>query len=245
MQEPLHCPFYQGGLVLNATISVFFYLEKPINRLLRFFAALFSAAIRLVSIPTAQSTADRAIKYSTSDKVAKHSAADKTAKHSAADKATVNQQAERLLDTYGTHILRLAYSYLHNLSDAEEVLQDTLMQFLKKTPTFESKEHEKAWLLRVAINLSKNRLTYNKIRTTDELNEALLAEEKENLSYVWEAVKQLPERYREVIHLYYYEGYPTAQIARLLKRNESTIRSDLCRGRERLKTILKEVYDFE
>ena len=55
-----------------------------------------------------------------------------------------NRQAARLLDQYGNHILRLAYTYLHNMSDAEDVLQDTLLQFLKKAPSFDSPEHEKA-----------------------------------------------------------------------------------------------------
>ena len=74
------------------------------------------------------------------------------------DREAINQQAEQMLNDYGNHILRLAYSYLHNMSDAEEILQDTLIQFLKTTPVFESKAHEKAWLLRVAANLSKNRV---------------------------------------------------------------------------------------
>lgn len=65
------------------------------------------------------------------------------------------QQAERLLSSYGNSVLQLAYSYLHNISDAEEVLQDTLVQFLKTAPVLEHKEHEKAWFLRVAANLSK------------------------------------------------------------------------------------------
>ena len=86
-------------------------------------------------------------------------------------RAVINQQAEEILDAYGNSILRYAYSYLHNMSDAEEVLQDTLVQFLKTAPVFESKQHEKAWLLRVAGNLSKNRLAYNSIRKTDELND--------------------------------------------------------------------------
>ena len=157
----------------------------------------------------------------------------------------INVQAERILDDYGNHILRLAYSYLHNMSDAEDIVQDTLIQFLKTAPSFESKEHEKAWLLRVTANLSKNRIEYNKLRTTDELEETLIAEQNEDLSFVWEAVKSLPEKYREVIHLFYYEGYSTVQIGKILHRNEMTIRSQLNRGRTMLKQILKEAYDFE
>lgn len=163
----------------------------------------------------------------------------------ALDREIINQQAEQFFHHYGNHILRLAYSYLHNLSDAEEILQETLIRYLDKAPVFEHAEHEKAWLCHVASNLSKNRLKYNSIRSTDELQEELVADEREDLSFVWEAVKNLPDKYREVIHLYYYEGYPTAEIARILKRNESTVRSDLRRGRERLKEQLKEAYDFE
>lgn len=159
--------------------------------------------------------------------------------------AETNGRAEMILTRFGDSILRYAYTYLHNMSDAEEVLQDTLVQFLKTAPEFESENHEKAWLLRVAANLSKNRIRYNKLRETDELNDELVAEECEDLSFVWEAVKSLPVKYREVIHLFYHEGYQTAQIAKVLGRNESTVRSDLRRGREKLKEVLKGEYDFE
>ena len=137
--------------------------------------------------------------------------------------AETNGRAEMILTRFGDSILRYAYTYLHNMSDAEEVLQDTLVQFLKTAPEFESENHEKAWLLRVAANLSKNRIRYNKLRETDELNDELVAEEREDLSFVWEAVKSLPVKYREVIHLF----------------------SDLRRGREKLKEVLKGEYDFE
>lgn len=167
---------------------------------------------------------------------------DETVKREA---SVINQRAEKILDTYGNSILRYAYSYLHNMSDAEEVLQDTLVQFLKTAPVFEGHQHEKAWLLRVAGNLSKNRLAYNSVRRTDELNEELTAENREDLSFVWDAVRQLPENYRTAIHLFYYEGYSTKQIARLLQKKEATVRSDLHRGREKLRAVLKEAYDFE
>ena len=110
----------------------------------------------------------------------------------AAERAAINERAEYILNTYGDSILRYAYSYLHNMSDAEDILQDTLIQYLKTGPVFENAAHEKAWLLRVAANLSKNWLDYNSIRKTDELNEELAADERDELSFVWEAVKSLP-----------------------------------------------------
>ena len=159
--------------------------------------------------------------------------------------AQINEQAGRLMEFYGNSVLRLAYSYVHNMSDAEDVLQDALIQFLRTQPQFETPEHEKAWFLRVAINISKNKITYNKIRKTDELSETLAAAENEDLAFVWDAVKHLPSKYSEVVHLYYHEGYSTAEIASLLSKKEATVRSMLKRARMKLKDVLKEVYDFE
>ena len=176
--------------------------------------------------------------------ISQSQAASRTDTSSQSDAAARTETAARLLDTYGNHILRLSYTYVHNLSDAEDILQDTLVQYLKTTPVFENAAHEKAWLLRTAANLSKNKIKYNRLRTTDELNEELIAEEREDLSFVWEAVSQLPVPQREIIHLFYEEGYSTAQIAAIVGRGESTVRSDLTRARKRLKILLKEAYDF-
>ncbi len=163
----------------------------------------------------------------------------------AEQKCDVSASASRILDKYGNTLLRVAYSYLHNMADAEDILQDTLIQYLKNSPSFDNESHEMAWLITVASNLSKNKINYNKLRDTDELSEELVSQEKEDLNFVWEAVKQLPENSREVIHLFYQEGYSTGEIAEILKRKEATVRSDLKRGRERLRKILKEAYDFE
>ena len=154
-------------------------------------------------------------------------------------------QPEMVLDKYGNMILRVAYSYLQNMSDAEDILQDTVIKYIKSAPEFENENHEKAWLITVASNLSKNKIRYNKIREADELDEGLVAKKEEDLSFVWGAVKGLPVTQREVVHLFYQEGYSTRDIANMLERNESTVRSDLLRARKRLKQILKEEYDFE
>lgn len=157
----------------------------------------------------------------------------------------IKENAARLLDIHGDSVLRLAYSYMHNMQDAEDILQETLIRYMQAVPEFENESHARAWLLRVAANLSKNRIEYNRYRMADELNEELVAEEREDLSFVWEAVKSLPVTYRETIHLFYREGFKTAQIAEILGEKESTVRSHLKRGREKLREILKEAYDFE
>ncbi|WP_455619967.1 RNA polymerase sigma factor [Eisenbergiella sp.] len=152
---------------------------------------------------------------------------------------------EEALHRYGSPILRLALSYLHNLPDAEDILQETMLRLFSSAPPFESPEHEKAWLFRVAINLSKNRLKANRRRSYDELPESLTCAMPEDLSFVWEAVSTLPVKYREIIHLYYQEEMTAAQIAALTGSKESTVRSLLFRARGMLKTQLKEAYDFE
>lgn len=154
------------------------------------------------------------------------------------------RSAERLFDQHAASIYRLAYSYLRNKQDAEDVLQDTLVQLIRTNPRFKDEGHEKAWLLRVAANFSKSKLRVRSKRQTDELSDQLAAEEEGDLAFVWEAVGQLPPNQREVIHLFYQEGYTTKEIARILERNESTVRSDLSRARHLLKDILKEAYDF-
>lgn len=156
----------------------------------------------------------------------------------------INSATVRIMNLYGNDILRMAYSYLHNMEDAEDIVQDVLICYWRKVPDKLTGMQEKAWLLKVAANLSKNKLRYKKIREADELSDMLVREEREDLSFVWEAVKELPVKYREAIHLYYYEGYSTSDISNILERNESSVRSDLRRGREQLRGILKEAYDF-
>lgn len=97
--------------------------------------------------------------------------------------------------------------------------------------------------MRVAINLCKNQLSAPWKRRWEELDEDQPCFDQEE-SAVLEAVSSLPVKYREVIHLYYVEGYSTAEIASLLGRGEGTVRVQLSRGRERLRRVLKEAYDF-
>lgn len=149
------------------------------------------------------------------------------------------------LTAYGNAILRLSFSYMHNLSDAEDILQDTLLSLMRNKPVFLSPAHEKAWLMRVAINLCKNRLKSSWFKTV-EIPENLPADDMtEEESEVMAAVRRLPVKYREVVHLFYEEGYSTSEIASLLGKKEATVRSLLHRSREKLQESLKGVYDFD
>lgn len=152
------------------------------------------------------------------------------------DRSQPLEDAALALRRHGDAILRLAFSYLHRRDEAEDVLQDTLLQYLQKAPPFSSAEHEKAWLLRVAANLSKNRLSYWRRHPQEELSDLLPAENRDpRLEEVWDSVKALPPKYRAVVHLYYYEQYTTVEIARLLGKKESTVRSLLARARGMLR----------
>ena len=166
-------------------------------------------------------------------------------------KEEIEAVAEEVLNTMGDAILRLAFSYLHNREDAEDILQETMIKLVTQMPVFENEKHRKAWLMTVAANLAKNRIEYNKVRDCAELNEELAGAEEEDknvsddLAAIWKAVEQLPVNQREAIHLFYQEGYKTAEIAEITGRPEATVRSDLKRGRDRLKILLKEADDFE
>jgi len=163
----------------------------------------------------------------------------------------IEKEAEEILDLHGNSILRLALSYLHNKEDAEDILQETMIKFVTVRPVFESEAHRKAWLMRVSSNLAKNRIEYNKVRDTMELNEEIAGQVQEDLDKgdeykaIWDAVRSLPVHQREAIHLFYQEGYQTSEIARIMGRREATVRSDLKRARDRLRELLKEVDDFE
>jgi len=139
-----------------------------------------------------------------------------------------NKEIKQLIDLYGNSILRLAYSYLKNYDDAEDILQQTLINYVRSMPSFTEEKQKKSWLLTTAGNLSKNFIRDNKLNYRDELDEKMIAnKQKEDLSYVWQAVKSLPVKYREVIHLFYYEQYSTAEIARILKCSEAAVRTNL------------------
>ena len=112
------------------------------------------------------------------------------------------------------------------------------MKFMEKQPRFNDDEHAKAWLLRVTINLSKNMLKASWRKNKSETEEALYQENQSD--EVLSCVMRLEENYRTVIHLYYYEGYSTAEISEMIGINHSTLRTYMAKGREKLKMLLEE-----
>lgn len=135
-------------------------------------------------------------------------------------------------------IFRLALNYMGSFSEAEDVTQNVLIRLYKTKKSFDSPEHLRCWLVRVTINESK-RMLLSPWRRTESLelleDRAALPEENREL---FRAVMALPEKYRVAMYLYYYEGYSTEELAKLLKISGSTVRTRLRRGRAQLKESL-------
>ena len=151
------------------------------------------------------------------------------------------QQAERLANTYADAILRLSYAYLKNTQDAQDVCQTVFVRLLTEPREFESGEHERAYILRMAANACKDLLKSPWHKRTCGLEACgdLPAPQAEEGS-VLSAVNELPAHYRSVIYLYYYEGYSVKEIAEILRIKETTVQTRLMRARNALREIVKE-----
>ena len=150
-----------------------------------------------------------------------------------------NQQAERLANAYADAILRLSYTYLKNTQDAQDICQTVFVKLLAEPREFESAEHERAYVLRMAANACKDLLKSPWRKRTCGLETVLEVPAPEaGDGSVLAAVNQLPANYRTVIYLFYYEGYQAAEIGKILGVPTATVHTRLARGRARLKDIL-------
>ena len=142
---------------------------------------------------------------------------------------------DRHVDT----VYRICYSFMKNVPEAEDMVQETFLRLMTSGQTFENSRHEKAWLIVTASNLCKDTLKkwWRKHEDLDDYAQILPAADPKEDSVV-EAVLSLPPKYKDVVYLYYYEGYTTAEIAKHLKSAEATIRSRLSRARTILKNQL-------
>lgn len=145
---------------------------------------------------------------------------------------------ENVMEKYGDMIYRIALTHTGSPENAEDVFQEVFIAYSEKLLGFKDESHKKAWLIRVAINKCKNIKASSWNRKTVELDENISFENPEELG-VFEAVNSLPENYRTVIYLTYYEGYKVKEIAEILKINENTIKIWAFRAREMLKQSLE------
>ena len=161
------------------------------------------------------------------------------------------------IEQYSSFVYRLAYSLVKSRSDADDIHQEVFIAFMKKRPDFASAEHERAWFIRVTVNFCKNlersawRRKMVSLTAFGDNWEAGEKEEQDGRMFVEmgnreqaealiNTVKKLPQKYRSVIHLFYYEEMSVEEIARALNRKPSTVRTQLTRARQKLGEMLKE-----
>ncbi len=147
---------------------------------------------------------------------------------------------EALLFRNENHMYRAALAILGNREEARDAVQDALLKYLEKRPALKDEEHERAWLLRVTVNGCKSRLRSPWRKRRVELCAALetaAPEEADHEELL--ALEALPDQDRAAIHLHYYEGYTTAEIAAMTGEAEGTVRSRLHRARQKLRRILE------
>ena len=154
---------------------------------------------------------------------------------------------QELVEMYKDNIYAAAFNICKSAADAEDVVQDTFLQYYMTKKEFDDEKHIRYWILRVAINKAKN--IQSSFRRKNEMSledyvETLTFETPESRE-LFEEVLKLPEKCRVVIHLFYYEDYSVKEIAKILRVTESSVKVRLSRGRAKLKDALKEDWEDE
>lgn len=168
---------------------------------------------------------------------------------------------EEVMEQYMPMVYRIAFARLGDRSDAEDVTQEVFLRYFRKNLTYNDEEHRKAWLIRCAVNCAKNTASsaWNRHRASGDMlensddpeNEPAYSdceeqfEKSERRISVLNAVMKLPEKYRTVIHLFYFEDMSVAQISAAVGAGESTVKSQLSRARRLLKPLLSEEFPGE
>ncbi len=153
-----------------------------------------------------------------------------------------DEYIEKIVLTHSKKLLSASYAILKSVPSAEDAVQEAFIKLITKRPSFNDAEHEKAWLLRVTVNISLNML--KKAEKTDLLGESELIYNGRSDSLLLESVLALPVQYRTVIHLYYYEGYSIKEISSILRIPSATVGTRLARARKILKKELEEEEDL-
>ncbi len=168
------------------------------------------------------------------------------------------ESLQHTIETYFPTLYRIAFLQMKNTADAEDIVQEVFFRYMKSGMEFESREHEKAWFIKVTLNCCRKlwRSPWVKRRVTlpegeeragdvcGETAESSYLKDEQSRELL-QAVLELPDKYREVIHLFYYEELAVKEIAEILEKQESTVTSLLTRGRRILKRKLQEEYCFE
>ena len=146
---------------------------------------------------------------------------------------------EYAVEKYIQMLFRICYGILCNKEDAEDAVQETFLKYMTKAPLFKDSDHEKAWLIKVATNISKNMSRFNNRNATENLDELRQIGIKDSDRDIFLLIMQLPAKYKTVLNLYYIEGYRANEIAQITNTSPVTIRKRLQYGRKLLKLELE------
>jgi len=157
-----------------------------------------------------------------------------------------DREIAELYERHKKTVYRVCFAYMKNTADTEDAVQDTFIQLIKAGTAFESEEHEKAWLIRTATNICKNVLR-NWWRRGENLEnyENLHRDGDFDADDVLGVIMGLPDKYKTVVYLYYYEGYDSVEISKILGKPQSTIRNYLHEARSALRSKLGGDFDEE
>lgn len=147
--------------------------------------------------------------------------------------------AEQVIRHYADMVYHLAFARTGSRVDADDIFQEVFLRYMRRKPVFRNEEHRKAWLIRVTVNCAKSFWGSPWMRKMQPLETDIVLETPEEHG-LYEALQRLPARYREVIHLFYYEGFSTEEISGILRRKSSTIRAQLTRARAMLRDFMEE-----
>lgn len=151
------------------------------------------------------------------------------------------EELNRAIDLYSDTVKRICLVHLKNEADTEDIFQTVFLKYILSSAVFDSTEHEKAWIIRVTINACKDLLkSFFRTHTIplEAVQEQLSSDASDTTREVIDAVLRLPEKYRKVIYLHYYEGYTAPQIGKILEKNVNTVYTYLQRGKQLLKKEL-------
>ena len=148
---------------------------------------------------------------------------------------SLQRTSKEIAEIYERHkdmVYRICFAYMKNISDTEDAVQDSFCNLIKAGAVFSSAEHEKAWLIRAAVNVCKNKLRHwwrKRENLEDHTN--LQTNNDFEVDETFGIVMGLPDKYKTVIYLYYYEGYDSVEISEILQKPQSTIRYYLSKAR--------------
>ena len=145
---------------------------------------------------------------------------------------------EYAVEQYSRMLFRICSGILDNKADAEDAVQETYLRYMTKAPQFRDSEHEKAWLIKVATNISKNMVRFNQRHATENLDELRDIGIGDDDRELFDLIMQLPAKYKIVLDLYYIEGYKANEIADITNSSPAAVRKQLQHGRKMLKHAL-------